>query len=239
MKKEILKTIYEKYSNWVNGHAFACQKGCSHCCTQSVNMTALEGEYIYDFIRAESKQQWFAKCLSAEREVTRQEMTTNAFARLCLEEREIPEREERPLRGKCPFLEEDKCGIYPARPLGCRSFASIKKCIKGGEAELPESVLVVNTVTMQLVEHLGQKEYWGNMLDVLMAMTDLPKNADLEKFVEAKGQVMTAQARLLKAEPLPGFLLMAEEQEMVDKYLQTIFTAMVGEKSIEQILNNR
>lgn len=240
IKKDILNIICKKYSERTSAEKFACQKGCSHCCTQNVMITAIEGELIFEFIKQENKEEWLAHCLASPRKVQNLQFTTNGFARLCLEKKEVEQAAANSKQGGvCPFLIEQNCSIYPVRPFSCRCFTSMKKCKMGGEAELPERLLVLNTITMQLIEHLGQKEYWGNILDVLTAMTDLPENIGIEKFIDDNSIVTPSRARLLKAEPLTGFLLMPEEEEMVSAYLQTIFMQKIGEKTVEQILNNR
>ena len=50
-KKELLHTVYEVYSSWVDRFPLECQKGCASCCTQSVTMTSLEGGEILAFIK--------------------------------------------------------------------------------------------------------------------------------------------------------------------------------------------
>ncbi|MCF6249529.1 MAG: hypothetical protein L3J69_19565 [Desulfobacula sp.] len=55
-------------------------------------------------------------------------MTTNMFARLCMEGQPLPEEENDPSRGVCPFWVDDKCSIYDVRPLGCRAFLSTVSC---------------------------------------------------------------------------------------------------------------
>jgi len=42
-----------------------------------------------------------------------------------------------------------------------------------------------------------------------------------------------------KALPLPGFLLLEEEIEKVGPLLEAIFEHRVGERTIEEILNNQ
>ena len=71
IKKDILNIVIEKYADWTAGEPFACQNGCSHCCTQNVTMTATEGDVIFKFIRENNKEEWFALCLSAPRKAKR------------------------------------------------------------------------------------------------------------------------------------------------------------------------
>lgn len=241
IKKNILNTIYSKYATWTADEKYACQKGCSQCCTQNVLITAIEADDILAYVRKEKTAEWFAHCLTSPRKAKRVTCTTNGFARMCLEKKEghPPSAGNASEAGICPFLSEGSCAIYAVRPFACRAFASQQKCQTAGHAELPERLLVLTTVTMQLIEHLGQLQYWGNMLDVLTAMTDLPENSSIENYIDDTALITASRARLLKAEPLPGFLLMPGEEKMVEGYLQTIFREKIGAKSVEQILNNR
>ncbi len=240
LKQEILLKIYQKYDDWAPKDQLFCHKGCSACCTCNVMMTAVEGDQIYDYVREQKREEWLADCLSAERILQYHRQTTNGYARLCLEQSEEADTEEKAVfSGHCPFLEGEQCGIYPARPMACRTMCSIENCNESGMADLPEGLLVINTVSMQFVEHLGQKEYWGNMLDVLLAMTDIPQNEEVYKFIRDDSTANRARARLLKAEPIAGFLLMPGEEESVNTYLQSILTEKIGERTIDQILNNR
>ncbi len=83
----------------------ACRKGCSHCCTQLVILTAPEAFYVAEQIRKRPKT------VEAVIAVAR------AAGSLSLEER---------LRAKvpCPLLEAALCTVYAARPLGCHGFVS-------------------------------------------------------------------------------------------------------------------
>ncbi|MCB2181631.1 MAG: hypothetical protein KQH63_06390 [Desulfobulbaceae bacterium] len=241
LKKGILLQIFKKYEEWTRKDTVVCHKGCSSCCTQNVIITAVEGDCIYDFIRQGNREKWFAERLTASnRQGARYLLTMNQHARLCLERNVDSEMFENVSFDEvCPFVENGCCSIYPARPFSCRSLASLSNCIETGEAEFPEGLLVINTVTMQIIEHLGQKEYWGNMLDVLLAMADLPENDEVRKNIGANEIIAQAGARLLKAEPLTGFLLLPEEEEEVNKYMQSILQQKVGERTIDQIFNNR
>lgn len=83
----------------------ACRKGCCHCCTQMVVLTAPEAFFVAAQIRRRSKS------VAAVREAHAQTQG------LSLHER---------LRSgvMCPLLEDAICSIYPARPLGCHAFVS-------------------------------------------------------------------------------------------------------------------
>lgn len=237
LKEEILLEVYDEFEKWAKQEKTACTKGCAVCCTQNVTMTAVEGDLIHRFIREKGKMEWFAGKLREKRSTQRPEMTTNGFAAACLQGEDV-EPGSYGNGDACPFLENNCCSIYAVRPFSCRCFASVEPCVPGVPAVIPDSYLSASTAVMQIIEHLGQGEYWGNMLDVLLALSDLPEN---RKYVELLPGSLADQGRaqLVKALPVPGFLLLEEEMEEVGPLLQAIFAHRIGERSVEAILNNR
>jgi hypothetical protein len=83
----------------------ACKKGCFHCCSQMVVISATEAFAVAAEVRRRT---------GMPAAVTRVAQETGA---LTLEER----------LGRdifCPLLSDAACSIYSARPLGCRGFVS-------------------------------------------------------------------------------------------------------------------
>jgi len=241
-KKEILQAIFSMYEEWTSNKEFACEKGCAACCTQNVTITAVEGELLLHHVREHKLEKWLADSLQDwnGKKAKKPAMTHNAFARNCLQGVET-DMGAPPLQQKvCLFLGEDNsCRVYEARPFGCRCFFSLEDCRTSGTAKQPDELLGINTVTMQIIEHLGQKEFWGNIYDILIALCDLTENTDVAGLFHEKDQLAAAHTRLLKAEPLPGFLTMPEEQKSVGRYLETLFKKKIQGKSLEDILNNK
>lgn len=105
-------------------NAIACRKGCSHCCTQMVTLTAPEAFFV-------------AAQLRDKPEVIAAIHDANAKTRgLTMEQR---------LRTglMCAFLKDHACSIYGSRPLGCHGFVSVdlNACIaafvNGAEPNIP------------------------------------------------------------------------------------------------------
>lgn len=237
MKKKILQTVCDVFEEWGGDLDAACHKGCSSCCTQNVTITALEGVEILRYITEQDMSQWLAGKLASSRHHKPPETTTNDFAAACLEGKEIDQGIQQNL-APCPFLEENICRIYPARPFSCRLFLSTKTCSPSQPALVPDYYFEAATAVNQLLEHLGQKEYWGNMLDVLPALLDI---SEFKEISDKLGQTISRQARLqtLTARPLPGFLLSEEYADKVSPLLESIFSAEIEGKSIEDILNGK
>jgi len=237
MKDQILKTIYTIFSNWSSDKIKACHKGCAVCCTQNVTITALEGEIILRHILKMNMEQWFADRLQKNRMHRRPAMTTNDFARACLQKRDVNFEDLSP-QASCPFLKANICQIYPARPFGCRMMISETTCTAGRSALVTDHYFSATTAVTQIVEHLGQKEYWGNMLDVLPALCDISEFKEIANHLSTT-MIMQARMQTLTAKPLPGFLFTEEEEIIVSPLLKQIFNTEIEGKRIEDILNGK
>jgi len=237
MKGSVLHKIYAVFTEWSHHVPAACTRGCSACCTQNVTITALEGEDILRYVMAENHSSWFAAKLALPPLHRPAAMTNNDFAGACLKGREAdPGHNDN--TSPCPFLEDHSCRIYPARPFGCRLFTSSKRCSSTQPALVPDYYFEAATAVTQLIEHLGQREYWGNMLDVLPALLDISEFREIGTRLEQAG-IIKARLRTLTAKPLPGFLLSGEDDGKVTQLLGAIFAAEIGGKRLEDILNGK
>lgn len=238
MKKAILRIIYDTFADWSADGQWACRKGCASCCTQNVTITALEGELILEYLLEQHREQWLVEKLGGT-SPHRPKYSINTLARACLEGKEVAD-EAQPLSHSCPFLEEDSCTIYPVRPFSCRCFLSLHSCSPTQPALVFDHHLAASTAVNQLIEHLGQREYWGNMLDVLPALLDISAYSSISAFLENPAAAITAaRMHTLRGQPLPGFMLGADEYEQVAPLLTTIFQRKISGKTVEDILNGR
>lgn len=122
----------------------ACRKGCSHCCSQMVVVTAPEAFYVAREIRKRPEM------AEAVREVATQTATLTLDERL----------------GRnifCPMLKDAICSIYATRPLGCRGFVStnLDAClaafVRGETPDIPmpnDSISVLYACRMLLLAGL-------------------------------------------------------------------------------------
>jgi Fe-S-cluster containining protein len=206
---EMLERLFNAYDSWTGQYQFACHQGCVACCTQSVTMTTLEGERIIEYLRENGQLDGLGPLLAAGRPTRRPVQTTNQFAADCLAQEEpLPEEGEWDFT-PCIFLERKLCTIYPVRPFGCRSFSSTVDCDAHGCAEVAPVVITVNTVVLQIIEHLNSwGGFWGNMMDILSYLL--------------AGKERALEAHLLPAQPNPGFLIPQEEMQEVAAFFARI-----------------
>ena len=209
-RRQILLAIYALHDKWANEFEYACHKGCATCCTRSVTMTTLEGELIHEYItgqRADLIPQRAALTLDSPAPA----MTTNQFAAACLRGEEVAEPPGAWDLAPCLFLRDGCCAIYPARPFMCRGFGSRVRCDLRGEAEIAPLLLTLNTVIMQCLEHLDQGRPWGNMQLILRGVA-----------ADAAGEQAIPTGGLALARPLPGFLLLPEDETDLAEQLRTL-----------------
>ncbi len=237
MKPKILHTIYQIFADWSTSLDTVCRRDCSPCCTQNVTITALEGVEILRFVLAENLAPWLADRLKKPRTHQPAKMTTNEFARACLEGRDADPDNAANL-SPCPFLDNTLCRIYPVRPFSCRVFVSTERCSAGQPAVMPDHYFEAATAVTQLVEHLGQREYWGNLLDVLPALLDISEFREIADRLD-RTLIIEARLRTLTANPLPGFLLSEQSHTKVSLLLDAIFAAPVEGKLVGDILNGK
>ena len=186
-------------------------------------MTTLEGQQIVAYLEREKRLKATVALLenSSPAQRPRSKLTTNEFALLCMQQQEIPEDEGQWSFAPCPFLQDDCCTIYPVRPFGCRSFASLNRCQPGGEALVPPHFISLNTAVLQLIEHIDlQDGLWGNMADVLDFLITGEK-----------------ENRLTRAHALPGLLISPEDQKEISPLLNQLSASRIGEATFKILFN--
>lgn len=205
--QRILSEIYAIFAEESAGVDFACRAGCATCCTRSVSLTTAEGQLIINFLRETGKG---LPGLPKDHVILRPSLTTNGLASQCLAGREVePEAESPWLFEPCFFLFNGFCSIYPVRPFACRSFGSTVICGHSGMAEAPEWLVTLAIVTNQILEDLDHGGWWGNLADILFYLSSNKEEVDS----------LSVRERLLRTQPLPGFLVLAEERQRINRFL--------------------
>ncbi len=229
LKEEIIKKLYELYQRETAHMSFACKKGCTACCTQNVTMTATEGEMILNFMVNEDR-------LEETNNILRQAKTTyipqSTPNNSCGDQNTADENWD---FTPCYFLKENNCSIYPVRPFACRCFFSTSPCSLDQPAEQPEWLASLNWMMIQLIEHVGQGEFWGNMTDILLELSS--QGRYIGRDWQGEGiKVDRARFRLLKAEPVREFVVDPLAQRKIELFLQRISKTAINGGTIGSIL---
>lgn len=214
-------TLQQLYELALQPPGYACRKGCATCCTQSVTMTAWEGDLILDSLPPAELAAYMSKV--EEGQLKRPAMTTNRYLRQFIEQKAASGEESAWSFAPCPFLVEQACAIYAVRPFMCRGFVSRTDCRQTGFAEVPPQVVLLNTVIQQVLEHLAVGRSWGLLSDILN-QAGSPKPS------------VSGGVGLLSCEPVPGFLLDGRERRQLGKQLARIraIVAASGDESQSQ-----
>jgi hypothetical protein len=169
----LLDRLYALYDGFLAGiEGLACREGCAACCTADVVLTSLEAHALITRL-APAQRDGLTTALArgAPGGGFQPRVTTNGLADCCARD-EAPPPEKAPQgTGRCLLLRDDRCPVYALRPLGCRCFVSRRACQVTGCAEVDALVLTVNTVFLQVLEHLDRPGCQGNFATVLALMS--------------------------------------------------------------------
>jgi hypothetical protein len=216
-KLDALDQIYQIYDNFTSGLDLACRKHCAHCCTTGVILTTVEGYKIAEKLESEGNMQWIEKIAQASKKPHFQlKITTNQLANMCAEGIEPP-AEENPGWNSCPFLTDDLCPLYTARPFGCRCLVSRHNCGKHGYANIEDFVLSVNTVMLQTIEHMDAVGCSGNILDVLDVIAGQNNRQAYEE-----GRLDCASTGLIANQPLKILMIPPEHRTRMEPILKSL-----------------
>ena len=225
-KNLFISAIYREYDAWSAHRTYACQKGCSACCTSSVTITSLEGHIIFDYLVSNNQLSLLNTITKCDPPSIMPQYTTNTFARYCFEEIETAENDSWDM-SPCLFLTNSICSIYPVRPFGCRSFSSTTPCKNDNAAVVDSATITINSMVMQIIEHIDQGNPWGQMVSVLKHIVN--KKGESKTQDDEKLHLLTSQAN-------PGFLVPPEDSYVAEQFMQTFFAAKIGGTTFSQIL---
>jgi len=208
-KLAALSRVYDVYTGSTNQQDFACAEKCSHCCTTDVTLTTLEAYRLVKNMAPVEKNELERRLADAESVPRfRPAVTTNRLAEICAAGEEPPDEKKAGDATRCPLLVEDLCKQYELRPFHCRCMVSRKVCSETGSAEMADHLLALNTVFLQVIEHLDRPGCTGNLLDLLLQMQSA-------EFIEAyeNGRCNCAERHLVANRPMTVLMVPPEHQE--------------------------
>ncbi len=119
---EAIETMYRSVDEFIEsflamgrrqGVTVDCRKGCSWCCHQPVFANSYELRYLANHIRDSFSEQ-------EQKKVYQLALEKNE------ETSKLTEKEILNYKRPCPLLKDGACTAYPARPLACRIYLSMK-----------------------------------------------------------------------------------------------------------------
>jgi len=217
-KLEALNRVFKIYDGFSSTLALACKAKCAHCCTTNVTMTTLEGCKIVDDLLATGKLDVIDRLTEMEALPRfKPLLTTNRMAELCAADAKVPQEDRAGEWQDCSLLTDSLCTIYGLRPFGCRCFVSRQNCGQTGYADIDDFTASVNTVFLQVIEHLDAEGCTGNLIDVLQFMTSEDNRrtyAQGDANCEASGLIVNWELKVLMIPP--------EHRERIEPLLQQL-----------------
>ena len=199
----LLLSVYEVYDHATKPFTRACGQGCSTCCTQNVLCTTLEADLIMDFLERKGEARLVHNVLERASDARhRPSMTLNDLAGYCLRREEPPEQESPQEFAACPFLENQRCLVYPVRPFSCRGLWSEEICQDQGQASMNPVLISLNGVFEQIIEHMDSGGLYGNLFDQLAMLTSKETRESYRS-----GKPLHGTNYLPATLPNPGFLV--------------------------------
>ncbi len=217
-KLAALEALYRIYETFDSGTEAVCRKGCACCCTARVTMTTLEGYHIAAHLGLHGKETLFDEVkrnTAPNRFIPK--TTTNGLAATCLHGKAPPAEASAKDAGNCPALEENRCRLYPVRPLSCRTMVSRTDCAATGFADMDDFSVTVATVLMQYVEHLDADGCSGNFSDVMLAFAS---TANRQFYRE--GLFPCAEHGLVENRRIPALMIPPEYRRRIAPLLEKI-----------------
>lgn len=217
-KSAALDQIYAVYDHFATTLDLACKKYCAHCCTADVTLTTLEGYRIVRQLIADNKSTDIETIQSIKaKDRFQPKITTNRLADLCINGIEPPEEGRPQTSNPCPFILDHQCPLYMVRPFGCRCLVSRHDCGDNGYAEIDDFVLSVNTIFLQIIEHVDSRGCTGNLIDVITAMA-----SEANRQAYRENRLDCGPAGLIPNQPLKALMIPPEHQKEIEPILQQL-----------------
>ena len=208
-KLEALDKIYAVYTSSMADMDIACADKCAHCCTTDVTLTTLEAYHLWQGMDADARYGFQLKLETAPGAARfRPGITTNHLAEICAAGEEPPLEEKPGWDTRCPLLGDDLCKQYEMRPFHCRCMVSRQVCRETGSAEMDDFTVALNSVFLQVIEHLDRPGCTGNLLDLLPLMRSVAFSESYES-----GNCECSESHLVANRPLTVLMIPPEYKD--------------------------
>ena len=213
-----MNRVYEIYDAFSSTLDLACKEKCAHCCTSNVTLTTLEGYKIVDQLISAGKLDVIDRLKdTAGAQRFQPLLTTNRMAELCAAEAKVPQEDTADAWQECSLLTDSLCTIYDLRPFGCRCFVSRRNCRETGYADIDDFTASVNTVFLQVIEHLDSAGCSGNLIGLLPFMASEDNRRAYEK-----GELNCEDNGLIVNWDLKVLMIPPEHRERIEPILQQL-----------------
>jgi hypothetical protein len=217
-KLAALKEVYNVFSRITAGQDVACTAKCSQCCTADVTLTTLEAYQLFKNMERPGTNALQRRLKAAgDPDRFRPLVTTNQLADICAAGGDPPMEERAREATRCPLLAEDLCTLYDMRPFHCRCMVSRKACEETGSAEMDAYTLALNTVFLQVIEHLDRPGCTGNLLDLLPLVQSEPFREAYEN-----GRCDCSKNDLIANQPLKVLMLPPEYKDRLAPVISSL-----------------
>ncbi len=217
-KLKILDQVYAIYDEFTGSLDLDCRQYCDHCCTSNVSLTTLEGYKIMSGLSPDLAVDIIRKIKSAAgMERFRPQTTTNRLAKLYADGIDPMEDNISSNRSECMLLSDHQCPIYELRPYGCRCLVSRNNCGNTGYADIDDFVLSVNTVFLQIIEHVDACGCSGNLIDILWTLSD-----DIKRGNYCNSALHCSANRLIPNQPLEVVMIPPEHRQKMEPILEKL-----------------
>ncbi len=217
-KLEALDRVYEIYDKFSAALDLACRAKCAHCCTTNLTLTTLEGYKIIDDLIAAGQREVIDRLKEMEAIPRFQPLlTTNRMAELCAADAKVPEEDTAGEWKDCALLSDSLCTIYDLRPFGCRCFVARQNCGETGYADIDDFTASVNTVFLQVIEHLDAEGCSGNLIDLLQFLASEDNRRAYEQ-----GEANCEDSELIVNWELKVLMIPPEHRERIEPILQQL-----------------
>jgi len=217
-KLTALDRIYKIYDEFSAELDVACEKTCTHCCTTNVTLTTLEGYKIVDHLTAAGKLGIIDRLTDLPHlKCYQPRVSINRLAELVAADAKVPPENPAETWGPCPLLKDELCAIYDQRPFGCRCFVSRQNCAATGFADIDDFTASVNTVFLQIIEHVDREGCSGNLIDLLPVMS-----SDNSQRAYAKDELKCEDSGLIVNWQLKNLMIPPEHRTQIEPILEQL-----------------